>query len=297
MLLIVGSRSSLGQAVIARLRGADQSGVTLRAGVTKLPRARKPPTSTELVRLDLAKPNSFARALAGVDTVFTSAHALTASAHGASRRIDRDGHIALIEASKTVGVRRFVYTSALGAQADSPAPFWRYKAEVEAHLRASGLPYVILRPAAFMDFHAHALIGAPMLAGGAAKILGSGRSPRNLVAVEDVARVAVRALSEDALLNRTIDIGGPQNLSDRDVVAAYARVAGVQPKVLAVPDALLPLLTTMAAPFHAGVANILRLPRQLKNRDELLFDASEMVGLLGQPPQSLDDFIRARLAD
>lgn len=72
-----------------------------------------------------------------------------------------------------------------------------------------------------MDFHAHVLLGKPVIEGKKVVIFGRGEQPRNFVAASDVAQFAVRALKEDSLAGQTIDIGGPQNLSNLDVVRTY----------------------------------------------------------------------------
>jgi uncharacterized protein YbjT (DUF2867 family) len=61
----------------------------------------------------------------------------------------------LIDVAKDTGVERFVYTSAQHVSPSHPTDFYRNKAKAEAHLRASGLSYTILRPPAFMEWHVH----------------------------------------------------------------------------------------------------------------------------------------------
>jgi NADH dehydrogenase len=60
--------------------------------------------------------------------------------------VDRQGNRSLIDAAKAANVQQFVFVSAYGATLDSPVPFLRAKAETEASLRASGMPYTVLAP-------------------------------------------------------------------------------------------------------------------------------------------------------
>lgn len=46
---------------------------------------------------------------------------------------------------------------------------------------------MILRPSAFMEWHAHAFNGANILKTGKTTLIGSGHKPRNFVAASDVA--------------------------------------------------------------------------------------------------------------
>ena len=185
-----------------------------------------PRSARRFVSPDLTEPASLAAACRGVEVVVSATHAMLGRGRYRSERVDDAGQRALIDAAKAAGVRHFVYTSVLGASPDHPVDFWRTKFKVEQHLKASGLSWTILRPAAFMELHAHELIGKSIIAGGAATILGRGDRPMNFVAVRDVARLAVRAATDPALRGQTIEIGGPENLTQNEVAALYGRFCG-----------------------------------------------------------------------
>lgn len=165
---------------------------------------------------DLTDTASLRAACRGADVVVAAAHALLGRGRYRSERVDDVGHRALIDAARAEGVRRFVYTSVLGASPDHPVDFWRTKHGVEQSLKASGLSWTILRPAAFMERHAHE----------PATILGRGDRPMNFVAVRDVARVAVHAVREPSAAGRTLEIGGPENLTQDEVAALCGRSHG-----------------------------------------------------------------------
>jgi NADH dehydrogenase len=109
-----------------------------------------------------------------------------------------------------------------------------------------------------MEMHAHTLIGQAILAGGTATILGRGDIRMNFVAVRDVAAVVVRALTDPALQNQIVDVGGPENLTQNEVAALYGRIAGRQPDVRHLPDGLVRVVATVLGVFHPGVARIMR---------------------------------------
>ncbi len=293
MILVVGATSLLGRAVAADLVAG---GKTVRGSCRRPERSNNLITrGAEVVTLDMSRPEMFARALDGVDAVFTCTHSLTARRQDAIQRIDIDGYKALIDLAVARRISRFVFTSIMGARLDHPAALWRAKAEVERHLVASGLNYTILRPSAFIDFHAHRMIGERVLAGKAARILGSGRTRRNLVAVADVAILAVRALTTPDLDGQIVEMGGPDNLTDREIASLYARIASLPVKVQALPPPALAILSTLASPFHAGVAGILRLPLHMDSWPDLTFDSSGIVKLIGRAPMSVEEFARARM--
>jgi uncharacterized protein YbjT (DUF2867 family) len=191
-------------------------------------------------------------------------------------------------------VARFVYTSALGASPHHPSEFWKAKAATEEYLKASGLDYVILRPSAFMDLYAHDLIGAAVLRRKTVFILGTGTTQRNMIAVADVARAAIEAVTRDDLAGRTIEIGGWENVTEREVAALYAQSAGVPCKVRSLPPTLLRALAGFIGAFHAGLGRLLRLPAQLAGRPDLRLDASSMIQL-GIQPSRLHDFVQGKV--
>jgi len=210
-------------------------------------------------------------------------------------RIDVRGQAALIDGAADAGVTRFVYISALGASPDHPSEFWRAKARAEQHLKASGLDYVILRPSAFMDLYAHDLIGAAVMRGKTVFLLGKGTTPRNMIAVADVADAAIKALLQDDLVGQTIPVGGWDNPTEREIAALYASLSGKPLKLRAVPPFVLATLAAALAPFHAGVGHLLRLPVQLAGREDLLFDASSAVDRLCFSPVRLRAYAEKRL--
>jgi nucleoside-diphosphate-sugar epimerase len=169
-----------------------------------------------------------------------------------------EGHGAQADGGGAAGVARFVYTSALGARENHPVDFWRTKFEIEETLRESGLSHTILRPSAFMEWHVHRLNGQMLLDRGTTFIVGPGTKPRNFVSVRDIVPIALQALEADSLADRTIEIGGPDNLSNKDVALMYlVRMRQEHGKVRHLPLPLARVLATLIRPFHEGIARVL----------------------------------------
>ena len=237
MILVVGSTGVLGRDVVRLLRA---EGRPVRAMARLVAKASDLASlGAEVVQGDLVDPASLARACAGATHVVAAAHGMLGSGRNRSEAVDDAGHRALVDAARAAGVTHVVYTSALGASPGHPVDFFRTKYAVEQYLKASGLSHTILRPAAFMETHAHTFNGKGIVERGKTTILGRGTRPRNFVAVRDVAAMAVRALADPAMRGQTIEIGGPQNFTDNQVAELYGRVLGVTPKVAHVPPALL----------------------------------------------------------
>lgn len=254
--LIVGGSSSLGRPTATRLLARGNRVRVMTRSPEKAADLRA--AGAEVVRGNLLDGPSLATACEGVDQVFAAAHSVFGRGRDASVHVDDRGHRDLIAAARSAGVRRFVYTSAyVHGSAARKVPFFRMKLDVEEAVTSSGMSFTILRPTAFMDPHAHTLIGVPVTKRGRVVIFGSGETPRNFVAVEDVARVAEVALTDDLLDGETIDIGGPENLTAMAVVRLYEKLSGEKARVVHLPIMLPRLLSPLVRPFHSGVSQIL----------------------------------------
>ena len=290
MILVVGGSGTLGRVITQNL---------LKAGETVRVMTRTPAKATslldagaEVVTGDLTEPDSLIRACAGAERVIAAAHSFLGRGRLASEHVDRSGHKQLIEIAKDSGVRHFVYTSAyFNDPAFLTIPFVRIKQEVEKHLRESGLGYTILRPTAFMDFHAHVLIGIPVIKGKKVMLFGAGKRPRNFVAASDVAQLAVRALRDSSLANQTIDIGGPENLSSVDVVRIYESISGRKARVAHLPASVTGVLARIVRPFHPGVGQILQMA-SVADVAEQRFDARGLQERFAVRLDRLEDWAR-----
>jgi uncharacterized protein YbjT (DUF2867 family) len=291
---IIGARGTLGREATREL---------IAAGWNVTAATRDPDRAGDLKRLgadvrkaDLLDPPSMRAACRGSDAVFAAAHSMLGRGRSRSEVVDDVGHRALIDAAKAEGVRHFVYTSILGASPDHPIDFWRTKYAVERHLEASGLSYTILRPSAFMDTHGHEFLGKSILRSGRAIVFGSGDKPMNFVAVEDVARLALLALGDPQARGKTIEIGGPENLSKNEVAAMYARLSGRKVKVVHLPASALRLLSTLTRPIHPGVSRVLRAGAVSDHLDER-FDAGDLLKMYPLDLTRMEDFVGERVAE
>ena len=293
MILLVGATGRLGKAVALRLL---DDGIPFRAACRNVTKAQwLAERGVAVLRMDVQSGAGVKEAMSRASKVISCIHGLMGRSRHSIERIDVCGQAALIDAAVEAGVERFVYISALGASPDHPSEFWRAKARTEQHLKASGLDYVIVRPSAFMDLYAHDLIGAAVLRGKTVFVLGKGTTPRNMIAVADVADVAIKALLQEDLVGQTIPVGGWDNPTEREIAALYASLSGRPLKLRTVPPVVLATLAAALAPFHAGVGHLLRLPMQLAGREDLLFDASSSVERWGFDPVSLRAFAEERL--
>jgi uncharacterized protein YbjT (DUF2867 family) len=251
----------------------------------------------ELVRGDLLDPSSLARACDGVAGVVAAAHSMLGKGRYRSEAVDDAGNRALIDAARAAGVARFVFISIYGAAPDHPVDFWRRKDAAEQYLKASGLAWTILRPTAFMEWHAHVFNGKAILEKGRTTLLGRGTKPRNFVAAHDVAAFAVLALTDPALTGRTIDVGGPGDFTNDQVAALYGKAAGVTPKVRHVPPVVARSMSVVMKPIQPGLSRVMYMSSLPDDAYDERLDATPLATEFPVELTTLEQFIAARVAE
>jgi len=192
-------------------------------------------------------------------------------------------------------VKHFIYTSVHGASPTHPIDFYRTKYRIEQYLRQSELPFSILRPSAFMEWHAHNLLGKSVLEKGSTIIFGSGTNPTNFVAAQDIAQLVLRLLADEKVRNRLILIGGPTNPTRNEVAALYGQRAGITAKVRHLPVGMLRVMATALRPFHPGISRVLQMGAGADAQDETL-DMTDTLRLFPLALTSLEAFVTEQVA-
>jgi uncharacterized protein YbjT (DUF2867 family) len=181
----------------------------------------------EIVKGDLRDPASLEAACQGVETVFDTVSAMPFSyAPGQNdlQNVDTNGAKSLIDAAKATGVKRFIYTS-FSKNMDADYPLRNAKREVEAHLKASGLTYTILRPGYFMEAWLSPMVGFDA-ANAKATIYGSGDQPISWISLADVIQFGVESVTNPAAWDKVLELGGPQPGNLNEVVRLFEAKSG-----------------------------------------------------------------------
>jgi NADH dehydrogenase len=133
--------------------------------------------------------------------------------------VDLDGTLALIEAAERTGVKRFVYTSYSG-NIQIASPLETAKRTCENRLLRSSMQSVILRPTYFTEVWLSPALGFDFVSG-SVRIYGSGEARGNYISAFDVADFAVAAATRKDDENAILEMGGPEPLSQFDVVKIF----------------------------------------------------------------------------
>lgn len=144
----------------------------------------------------------------------------------------------LFDAAKRAGVGRVVHISITNPDRKSDLPYFSGKAEMEDHLKQTGMSYAILRPAVLFGKEdilinniAWGLRRLPVFG-----IYGDGRYRLQPIHVDDLAAAAVARITGEA--NETVDAIGPETFHYRDMVEMIAREIGSRVLILSMPPML-----------------------------------------------------------
>lgn len=292
MILVVGSTGSLGRHVVRKLLKRGESVRAMTRDRSKADDLKA--AGAQIILGDLRDRESLEFAVRGARGVVAAAHSILGRGKASSKIVDDEGHRTLIDVAREEGVGHFVYTSAFGAAPNHEIDFWRTKARVEKYLEDSGLRYTIIRPTAFMEVHAWELIGKAVATGKRVVLFGGGTNPRNFIAASDAANAVVLALRIPELRGRVIEIGGPENLTGREVVATFEKVTGKRAKVSALPLPVVRAGATVASRLHPGIGRIMKVGVFHETSDQT-FDVSGLRTRLPIGFTTLGDWAREHL--
>jgi uncharacterized protein YbjT (DUF2867 family) len=214
----------------------------------------------EVVQGNLSDRASLEAACQGVTAVISTVSSMPFSYQPGQndiQHIDLDGVKNLIDAARSAGVRRFIYTSFSGGL-DIDYPLNNAKRAVEKYLKESGLSYTILRPSYFMEGWLSPMVGFDP-ANAKATIYGSGENPISWISFRDVALFAVESISNPAARNATLELGGPELLTPKQVVGIFEELGGRPFEVTHVPEAVLEEQQKAAAdPMQQSFSGLMR---------------------------------------
>lgn len=205
---ITGATGQLGRLVVENLKqnvAADHIVALVRDP------AKAADLGVEARRFDYSQPDTLAAALQGVDKL------LLISSNEVGQRATQ--HRNVIEAAKQAGVKHLIYTSLLHADT-SPLSLADEHRATEADLKASGLPYTILRNGWYTENHLGSIGGA--LASGA--FIGSAKDGKISSATRaDFAAAAAAVLNSPGHEGKTYELAGDEANTLTDLAAEISR--------------------------------------------------------------------------
>ncbi|MFF5935585.1 NAD(P)H-binding protein [Streptomyces sp. NPDC012508] len=209
-IVVTGATGTVGRLTAARLAAAGAHDVTL---LTRDPaKAAASGLPGRLVGVDFASPATLRPALRGADALLLITNDPLSPEHDVN----------ILDAAAASGTPHVVKLSAQ-AVTDPGADdvITRWQRENEERLRASGLPWTLLRPRSFMT---HALAWRDGIVRHGIVRGVHGDSLNSCVDPADIADAAVQALTGPGHIGRTYALTGPRAISAREKTATLSQV-------------------------------------------------------------------------
>ncbi|MEZ5564852.1 MAG: SDR family oxidoreductase [Gammaproteobacteria bacterium] len=213
IVLVAGATGRTGREILEQLKQDPRFAIRPMARDVEAAR-RTVGTEYAWVAGDVTRPESLVSALRGVTLVLCAIGATERSGPNSAEFVDFGGVRNLSDAARDAGVRQFVLESSMGAGSGGgfigmvlnllSGDVLEWKAKGEAHLRASGVPYTIVRAGGLVD-------GKP---GQAGIVLEQGDKGSGRIARADVAAVMIATLDNPDALRKTFEV-----FNDDDVAA------------------------------------------------------------------------------
>ena len=282
MIVITGATGQLGRLVITLLLKKVPA-ASLVATVRNVEKAEEiAALGVQVRQADYNQPASWNAALQGADKV------LLISSSEIGQRTQQ--HRAVIDAAKRAGVKLLAYTSVLHADTSVLGLAGEHR-ETEAAIRASGLPFVLLRNGWYTENYAMGIPAALSL-GAVYGCAGDGRI--SSAARADYAEAAAVVLTSDNPAGKVYELAGDTSYTLSEFAVEISRQSGKTISYVNLPEAEYKkaLLGTSLPEF---------LAEQLANSDTgvsmgaLFDDGKQLSKLIGRPTSALATAVRAAL--
>ncbi len=258
MILVTGATGFIGRRIVARLveRGEEVRRL-VRPGPNSQPSGLP---AVHFVTGDITDPESLKAACDGVDMVVHTVAVIREKGPATFQSINVQGTQNVVKAAEEAGVRKIVHLSAIGVGPEPRFPYLRSKWQAEEAIIDSRMRHVILRPSLVFgpgDEFVNAL-AATIRVGPVVPFIGSGKARFQPIHVEDVARCVDMVLVNSSYNGETIEIGGPDILSYREITDLIIRAFGSWKVKVRVPMKLM----RSALPFlrlasrHPPITNV-----------------------------------------
>jgi uncharacterized protein YbjT (DUF2867 family) len=222
--LVTGATGTVSTALLGALKG--KPGLRLRALVRDPAKAESlTKNGVEVAIGDLEEPDTLAAAFDGVDILWllTPASALEPSMGSNA-----------VMAAKQAKVKHIVRNSAIKAGHDAPNRNGRLHAQVEDAVRASGIPWTILRPHYYMH---NLLSSASSVASDGMLYMNLGQGRLGTIDGRDVGVFAARVIEHpDRHAGKIYNPTGPESIDISSAAETLSRVLGKHVKYVALPQ-------------------------------------------------------------
>jgi uncharacterized protein YbjT (DUF2867 family) len=258
--LVTGATGYIGGRLVPRVlaRGYRVRCLVRSAGKLRARRWGAQP-GLEVVEGDAGSPAALAAAMQGCSAAYYLVHSMIVAGAAYAER-DLALALAFGRAAAAAGVGRIVYLGGLGEEGAGLSEHLSSRRAVESALAAGGVPVTTLRAAmiigsgsASFEILRYLVERLPVMV--TPRWVDTVSQP---IAVRDVLDYLVRCLETPATAGRTLDIGGPDVLTYRELMQVMARELGLRRRLVVPLPVLTPRLSSLwihlVTPLSAAIA-------------------------------------------
>jgi len=246
-LLIIGGTGTLGRQIVLQ---ALTKGYKVRCLVRNLRKANfLKEWGAELVYGDLTLPETIPSCLRGITAVIDAS---TSRPYDLStmKKVDWDGKLALIEASKVANVQHFIFCSVLNLEQFPNIPLLAMKQSIEIKLIESKIPYTIFRLTGFYQglieqYAIPILENLPIW-------IANEKTCVSYMDTQDIAKFCLQALQLPKTKNQIFFLGGPKGWLSSEIIKLCEQLAGQSAKVKTISVSILKFSSQILGFFEWG---------------------------------------------
>ena len=248
---MLGATGFVGRALVLALaaRGDNVAAVSRSARTPEEGRVRA-------VSADVTDADAVRGALEGVDVVYYLVHSLGSANYA---EVDRRAATIVAEEAGRAGVSQIVFLGGLGDEQSNLSTHLRRRAETAAALSSGSVPVTTLRAAVVVGRGSAGFETIVALVDRLPLMIAPKwiSVPTQPIALVDVVGYLVGVGGKQEALGESFDLGGPEVLTYREMIARVARLRGHDRRIVEVP-VLTPRLSSywlhLVTPVRAGVA-------------------------------------------
>lgn len=272
-ILVTGATGTVGSDVLRLLRGRD--GLQIRAAVRdKTKSAALAGPGVDLALFDYDKPETFAPACQGIDSIFMVA-AFNPNGVAQSR--------AFLDAASQSGVTHVTKLSVIHSVRAITVGKWH--AAIDDALKKSGMAWTLLCPGGFMQNFVETT--APQPDGG--MYLPAGSAKACFIDTRDIAAVAVKTLTEPGHEGKEYTLTGPEDLSYAEVAVIMSEVSGRMIRYVDVPEDVA-RQAMLAGHLPEWLVDVLLELNAWSRNGGAAEISSTVQDILGRPPHTFREF-------
>lgn len=279
VILVVGATGTVGSEVVKLLVDGGQR---VRMLVRDPAKAAKFGDAVEIVKGDLAKPETLTHAFAGADKAFVLCPPVPEL-----EMLETNA----FEAGKRAGVEQIVNLSNFGA-GSFETTIWQWHGASEKRLRASGVAWTILRPTRFMSNTPYTW---DSIKEQGTLFESTGDSKMTLIDPRDIAAVTVKVLTTPGHEGKIYELTASEALSGAEIAQKIAAAIGKPVKFVDAP-ADIARKALLKSGFPELVADMV-LQYFATVKEGRWYVTSTVADLLGRPARTFDEWLNDHVAE